>query len=68
MEENRSDYADSKEPFFGFLEWLTVCALVSGGVASVITRLDGVIQILSLVTYGALVVLSGIWMFRQGRF
>ena len=71
MDDNRINHSagsESKEPFFGFIEWLTVCALVSGAVVTLLLRLDGVVRIVSLGIYGVLLTLSGIWLFRSGRF
>lgn len=55
---------ERKEPFFGFLEWMTACALVSGVVVTLLLRIDGFLRVLGLAIYGVLVALSAIWLYR----
>ncbi len=51
--------AAGKEPFFGFLEWMTVWALISGAVCPPLWRLDGVIRVLAILALASIVAASG---------
>jgi hypothetical protein len=43
-----NDKVAGKEPSFGFLEWMSVWALISGGLFPVLWRLDGVIRVIAI--------------------
>ena len=55
---------ERKEPFFGFLEWISISALISGGIFPLLLRLEGVVRILGIGIYGALIALSGLFLYR----
>ena len=59
QEVSDDDEVTGKEPFFGFLEWMTVWALMSGGVFPPLWRLDGVVRVLAIVVFASMVVASG---------
>lgn len=55
---------EGKEPFFGFLEWISIGALISGGIFPILLKLEGVVRILGIGMYGALIALSGLLLYR----
>ena len=62
-----NDEVAGEEPFFGFLEWMTVWALMSGGVFPPLWRLDGVVRVLAIVVFLSMVAVSGLALVNYRR-
>lgn len=57
---------NKKEPFFGFLEWISVSAFISGGTVALLSQLEGVVRIIGILAYGIVVLSSG-WLLYRSR-
>ena len=55
-----NDDVAGKEPFFGFLEWMSVWALISGGLFPVLWRLDGVVRVIAIAVFASIVAASAV--------
>lgn len=57
----------TREPFFGFLEWMSIWALVGGGSFPLVIQLDGIVRILGIIAYGLVMIASGVLLYRYRR-
>ena len=55
-----NDDVARKEPFVGFLEWMSVWALISGGVLPVLWRLDGLVRLIAIAVFASIVAASAV--------
>jgi hypothetical protein len=58
MPDNNEDVV-GKEPFFGFLEWMTVWAFISGGVFPLLWGLDGLVRVVGIALFACVVAALG---------
>ena len=66
MPDNNDDVV-GKEPFFGFLEWMTVWALISGGVFPLLWGLDGLVRVVAITLFACVVAASGVGLVNYRR-
>jgi hypothetical protein len=62
-----NDGVVGKEPFFGFLEWVSVWALISGGVFPLLWRLDGLVRVVAVAVFASVVAASGVALINYRR-
>ena len=62
-----NDEVVGKEPFFGFLEWMSVWALISGGVFPLLWRLDGLVHVITIAVFASVVAASGVVLVNYRR-
>lgn len=62
-----NDDVPGNEPFFGFLEWMTVWALISGGVFPLLWRLDGLVRVIAIAVFTSIVAASGVALVNYRR-
>ncbi|MDQ6947836.1 MAG: hypothetical protein M3256_16620 [Actinomycetota bacterium] len=56
-----------KEPFFGFREWMSVWALISGGVFPLLWRLDGLARVIAIAVFASIVAASAVALVNYRR-
>ena len=66
MPDNNDDVV-GKEPFFGFLEWMTVWAFISGGVFPFLWGLDGLVRVVAIALFACVVAASGLALVNYRR-
>lgn len=63
----RNEGGVGREPFFGFLEWFSLWAFISGAVFYPLWSLSGIVRIVAFLIYGGIVVASGLALIAYRR-
>jgi biotin transporter BioY len=56
-----------REPFFGFLEWFSLWAFISGAVFNPLWSLSGIVRFVAFLIYGTIIVASGLALIAYRR-